>query len=230
MRPFSGRRSRRSRRVSNKECCCYCSCFFFIFILVGVAIYISQSFRTDNPKCSVDYFYVPALNRTLNSTTNSTLYFNLKLANPNGGIGINYNDVKVNVTVFDAVGNGSQSSHLLGDTTIQRFYQGYAKTAEKPGHVDYNMTVVSQGVFPNATAVFRIDLVTAVRFKNVFLSKRREIRVGARVVVDENGSMVLPKKEKDIALVSMAPKQGCCSMVLLILGNFLVLTNLVTFL
>ncbi|GKV14347.1 hypothetical protein SLEP1_g25243 [Rubroshorea leprosula] len=219
------------RPVNKKECCCGCSCVLFFLILFGGAICTSQVFKADNPKCSVDYFYLPALNRTLNSTTNSTLYFNLKLENPNSGIGINYNDVKVNVTVFDAVGNGSQSSHLLGDTTIQRFHQGYRKTAKKPGHVDYNMTVISQGLFPNATAVFRIDLVTAVRFKVMFLrSKRHNIMVGAKVVVDGNGSMVLPKKKKDIALGSMAPKQGCCSLVLLILGNFLALINLVTFL
>ncbi|GLT29945.1 hypothetical protein SLA2020_047740 [Shorea laevis] len=214
--------------MSNSEFCACCCLLWFFNILFRGAIYIGLSFRADNPKCSVDYFYLPALNRALNSTTNSTLYFNLKLANPNKGWGINYNDVKVNITVFDAVGNGSQSSQLLGTTTIQHFYQGLKKTAKKPGHVDYSMTVVSQGVFPNATAVFRIDLVTAVRFKDMILSKKFKIRVEARIVVDGSGSMVLPKNE-DIALVSMAPKQGCCSLVLLTLGNFLVLINLVDF-
>ncbi|GLU23568.1 hypothetical protein SLE2022_395610 [Rubroshorea leprosula] len=152
--------------VNKRACCKGCKgCFCLIIILGASALSIWLGLGADNPICSVDYFYLPALNRTLNSTTNSTLYFNLKLENPNNGKGINYNDVKVNVTVFDAVGNGSQSSYLLGDTTIQRFYQGYEKTAKKPGHVDYNMTVASQGVIPDATAVFRIDLVTAVRFK-----------------------------------------------------------------
>ncbi|GKV14350.1 hypothetical protein SLEP1_g25246 [Rubroshorea leprosula] len=215
--------------MGEKPGCCKCCCSF-IFTSGLSALFMWLSLRADNPKCSVDYFYLPALNRTLNSTTNSTLYFNLKLANPNKDKGINYDDVKVNVTVFDTVGNGSQSSQLLGDTTIQRFYQGHKKTAKKPGHVDYNMTVVNQGIFTNGTAFFRIDLVTAVRFKIMFWrTKRHKIMVGAKVVVDGNGSMVLAKKKKDIPLGSMAPKQGCCSLVLLILVNFLVLINLVNF-
>ncbi|GKV41162.1 hypothetical protein SLEP1_g48730 [Rubroshorea leprosula] len=188
----------------NKRACCKCckGCCCLIIILGASALSIWLGLGADNPICSVDYVYLPALNRTLNSTTNSTLYFNLKLENPNNGKGINYNNVK-----------------------------GYEKTAKKPGHVDYNMTVASQGVFPDATGVFRIDLVTAVRFKVMFLrSKRRKIMVGAEVVVDGNGSMVLPKKKKDIPLSSMAPKQGCCSLVLLILVNFLALINLVNFL
>ncbi|XP_038686527.1 protein NDR1-like [Tripterygium wilfordii] len=181
--------------------CCRC-CFSFIFTSGLTALFLWLSLRPSNPKCSIDKFYIPALNKTLNSTKNTTLYFELKLANPNKDKGIYYDPL--NLTFFDS----SNRSHRLGNSIVNRFYQGRQKKAFKGGNVDFGSAVV-RAVSRNGSAVFRVDMVTKVRFKIMiwFKTKRYMIRVGADVQVNDQGAKVNPK---DVKLKSMAPViEGC---------------------
>lgn len=183
--------------------CCRCCCSF-IFTLGLTSLFMWLSLRVDNPKCSVQYFYLPALNKTLglNTSTNSTLDFQLSLDNGNKDKGIYYD--AVNVTFHD---NPNRSlSHLMGDYTILGFYQGHQKKAKKGGSVELNRTLLSRAVFPNGSAVFRVDMATRVRFKILFWkTKKYSLVREASVEVNDQGIKV---NKKGIKLNSSAPQPG----------------------
>ncbi|KAG2306375.1 hypothetical protein Bca52824_026123 [Brassica carinata] len=100
--------------------------------------------RPDKPKCSIEYFYVPALNKSVDSHSrlNTTLNFMVRFANPNRDLGIYYDDVHLSVS------NNNNSS--VANYTVQRFYQGHKKKAKKPGRtLPLNNKTVSRAVLPN---------------------------------------------------------------------------------
>ncbi|CAN8258639.1 unnamed protein product [Cochlearia groenlandica] len=153
--------------------CCSC-CFSFIFTAGLTSLFLWLSLRADKPKCTVEEFYVPALNKTsLNSKDNTTLTFMVRFANPNKDQGIYYDDVHLSLT---------NNNTFVANYTVPRFYQGHKKKAKKYGFARSlnNMTVLN--------AVFRVDLETRVRFKILFWkTKRHRIEVGADVEVNEVG-------------------------------------------
>ncbi|XP_044462199.1 protein NDR1-like [Mangifera indica] len=167
---------RTNRADSSGASCSCCSLISF-----GLAIfYLWANFHLSNPKCSIQDFYLPALNNSLNSADNSILYFQLKLKNSNKLKGIYYDPV--NVTLV----NKSNTTTYIGNYVVPKFYQGFRKTAEKDGSVDVDKEVVKSAVFDNGTAIFGVDLATAVRFKGFFwTTKRHRIRVGADVEVND---------------------------------------------
>jgi hypothetical protein len=177
------------------------------------------SLRTDNPTCSIQYFYLPILNKTLNTTTNTTLFFQLKLDNGNKDKGIYYDPV--NLTFYD----NPNRSHVMGNHTIPGFYQGHKKKAKKDGALEVNTTLVTKAAYPNGTAYFRVDLATAVRFKIMaWKTKRHKLMVGADVEVTDQGNGKVYKK--GIKLKSGAPQNKPYCVLLGALVSFLVLVLL----
>lgn len=153
------------------------------------------------PSCSINYFYIPALNRSINSSTNTTIYLVLKLKNKNENQGVDYDNV--NLTLSYAPINSSSST--VANTFIPRFYQGHKKTAKKNANFVpkyLNLTKIrSESISMNKTVIFRVELVTAVRYKIMaWWTKRHSLKVKADVEVNEQGSGKLPKKKKDIEL------------------------------
>ncbi|CAN7047243.1 unnamed protein product [Brassica oleracea var. botrytis] len=138
--------------------------------------------RPYDPNCSIEYFYVPALNKTLNSRLNTTINFMVRLDNPNSDQGIYYEDVHLSFS------NTTNSS--IANYTVPRFYQGHKKKAKQWGQVlPLNNQTVLGAVLPNGSAVFRLDLKTQVRFKVAFWkTKRYGIDVGTDVEVNEDGA------------------------------------------
>ncbi|XP_044509622.1 protein NDR1-like [Mangifera indica] len=194
------------------SCCGGCSCCSLISF--GLAIfYLWANFHLSNPKCSIQDFYLPALNNSLNSADNSTLYFQLKLKNSNILKGIYYDPV--NVTLV----NKSNITTYIGNYVVPKFYQGFRKTAEKDGSVDVDKEVIKSAFFDNGTAIFGVDLATAVRFKGFFwTTKRHRIRVGADVEVNDQGTKV---NRKNIKLSQAPLSLRICGAVGVLL-NFLV--------
>ncbi|TXG67387.1 hypothetical protein EZV62_008662 [Acer yangbiense] len=205
--------------MSESRGCCRC-CFSFIFTLGLTSLFMWLSLRTSDPKCSIDTFYLPALNTSLSNSarsTNNTLYFVIKLENPNKDKGIYYDDVNVNVTVSVQNGTSTKNNSLIGSSVIPKFYQGHKKKAYKNGSVviDRQQAVI-KAVLNNYTAAeFRVDMTTAVRFKIMaWKTKRHKIRVGGNVKVNDHGSregkknkltsMAAPKKEMMSCFVSQA--------------------------
>ncbi|KAF8109674.1 hypothetical protein N665_0093s0027 [Sinapis alba] len=161
--------------------CCSC-CFSFIFTAGLTSLFLWLSLRPDKPKCSIEYFYLPALNKSLDSHSrlNTTLNFMVRLTNPNKDQGIYYDDVHLSF---------STNSSSLVNYTVPRFYQGHKKKASKWGQtLPLNNQTVSRAVLPNGSAVIRMDLKTHVRFKIVFWkTKRYGVEVGADVEVNGDG-------------------------------------------
>ncbi|PQQ16212.1 protein NDR1-like [Prunus yedoensis var. nudiflora] len=196
--------------------CCRC-CFSFIFTLGLTALFMWLSLRTSKPTCKVRSFYIPALNRTLNDTTNKTLYVTLRLENRNKDKGIYYDALNLTFSLPNA-------SKPIATSAVPSFYQGHQKKATKDVEPkEVNWTAVSNGIYPNGTVHFRVDLNTTVRFKIMFWrTKRHRLMVGADVVVNGSGGYVNPKNKKDIKL-SAAPDH---QMIKCLLGQVGVFANL----
>ncbi|CAI9260352.1 unnamed protein product [Lactuca saligna] len=69
-------------RPDNGSGCCRC-CFSFILTLGLTSLFLWLSLRTSNPVCSIQDVYIPALNKTRNSTSDQSIYLDLKLDNEN---------------------------------------------------------------------------------------------------------------------------------------------------
>ncbi|XP_068311952.1 protein NDR1-like [Pyrus communis] len=207
--------------AGQSEGCCRC-CFSFIFSLGLTALFMWLSLRTSNPKCTIRSFYLPALNRTLNDTKNTTLFVTLRLKNINNDKGVFYDAVNLTFRL-----QPNATAKPVATSAVPRFYQGHQKKATKDvvvgPHQWLNWTAVSSGVHRNGSVSFRVDLATAVRFKIMFWkTKRHRLNVGADVLVNDSGGKV---NKKDIKL-SAAPDHhliGFFSGQVGILSNFLVL-------
>ncbi|PRQ31640.1 putative Late embryogenesis abundant protein, LEA-14 [Rosa chinensis] len=195
--------------------CCQC-CFSFIFTVGLTALFMWLSLRTSKPSCSIQYFYLPALNKTLNDTGNRTLYVSLSLKNGNKDKGIYYDNVNLNFSL-------PNTSKPVGNASIPKFYQGHKKRALKKvdlGSDKLNWTAVSGSVYPNGSTYFRVDLETKVRFKIIFWrTKRHKLKVGADVEVNASGTKV---NKKDVKLSAADHQLASYSGQLWVLLNFLV--------
>lgn len=144
--------------------------------------------RPSPPKCSIEYFYVPALKKSLDSQLNTTINFMVRLDNPNKDKGIYYDDVYLSLSSSYTATN---SSALVANYTVPRFYQGHKKKAKKWGQtLPLNNQTLSQTVLPSGLAVFRVDLKTKVRFKIVFFKTNFRVEVSADVEVNGDGDGV----------------------------------------
>ncbi|XP_010545550.1 PREDICTED: protein NDR1-like [Tarenaya hassleriana] len=185
-----------------RSCCSACTTIVLSLGLTSLFLWLSL--RPDKPKCSIQYFYVPSLNKTLDSSQNTSLNFMVRLDNPKKDQGIYYDDVRLSFF------NSSSRTHFLGNYTIPRFYQGHKKKAKKWGKIQpLDKEAVLRAVLPNGSAVFRVDLDTEVRYKIVFWkTKRHKIQVGADVEVNDQGEKA--KKKKGVKMRKSSSSRGSC--------------------
>ncbi|CAK8535246.1 unnamed protein product [Lathyrus sativus] len=172
--------------MAKHDSCCSC-CSGFIITMGLTALFIWLSIRVDEPKCYIDHIYVPALNKTLNSTSNSTILFTLKLVNPNKDKGIQYDAVYLRFGIFLDL----NTTRSLGNATVERFYQGHEKKGQKPGSMNGvgNLTETVNG-----KVYFRVDFVTAVKYKILlWCTKRDQLWGGANLEIGDSGEKVYKK-------------------------------------
>ncbi|KAK7401903.1 hypothetical protein VNO78_13755 [Psophocarpus tetragonolobus] len=190
--------------VAHESCCS--RCITFLITIGFMALFLWLSLRVNEPKCYLDSIYVPALNKTLNSThKNTTILFALKLANGNKDKGIRYDDVQLSFKVFVSMND----TRPLGNATVQNFYQGHQKKATKRG----NFTAA----FGNLTAAvaqkvwYRVDYNTTAKYKILFwYTKRHRLWGGANVEMNDSGLKVYAKPIKlggnnPLVIESVAP-------------------------
>ncbi|XP_010240945.1 PREDICTED: protein NDR1-like [Nelumbo nucifera] len=174
-------------------CCRWCTSF--IFTLGLTALFLWLSLRASKPSCSVQSFYVPALNLTANDPRNATVAIHLRLSNGNKDKGIYYDDVRI-ALYYNAV-NGTVA---VGNTSIPAFYQGHNKKATKQGTVKTEgvpWNNAQKNVSANGEVEFRVDLATAVRFKIVWWkTKRHRMNISGRVQVNRDGKKTYNKNIK----------------------------------
>jgi len=179
--------------------CCRC-CSSFILTLGFTALFVWLSLRTSKPVCSIQDIYVPPLNKSENSTYYK-IYFQLKLDNENKDKGIYYD--ALNLTFYYP----ANLTTPIGNITLPGFYQGHKKNARRKEWVDVHGVpwTAARKAVSNGSAVFRVDLATAVRFKvMVWKTKRHKLIVGANVEVNNLGKKV---KKKGVRLTSGAPER-----------------------
>lgn len=179
---------------------CFRCCFTFLITLGFSAFFLWLSFHTQKPSCSIKAFYLPALDRSLKSSINATIFMNLTLKNTNKEKGIFYDPVNITVHYFQ------NTNITLWHGQIPGFYQGFQKTATKKVSVLTSGVNWTDVVAKNDTVVFRVDLATRVRFKIMGLkTKRQGMRRGANVTVSDSGAK---NKKKGINLKSGVPTVG----------------------
>ncbi|RWR93456.1 Late embryogenesis abundant protein [Cinnamomum micranthum f. kanehirae] len=172
-------------------CCRWCT--GFIFTLGLTALFMWLSFRPSKPKFSISEFHIPALNKTsipnLTSQippTNTSIFFNLKLENPNKDKGIYYD--ALNLTFYYGLNHSR-----IGNASIPAFYQGYKKTAHKQD----KLSTEERAFWENATrvvseggkAAFQVRMETSVRYKIVgFKTVRHHLNLTDDVKVNDHGT------------------------------------------
>ncbi|XP_065864583.1 protein NDR1-like [Euphorbia lathyris] len=180
-----------------------CSSCSSLITLGFSGFFIWLALKVSKPKCSLQKFYIPSLNQTLNATGNATFFFQIKLQNPNRLKGIYYD--AVNVTFLYRPTNNQS----VGTFSIPGFYQGHRKKALKGGQLNAS-GIDREAVFrevSNGSAVFRVDLATAVRYKILaWKTKRHRITVGADLNISDQGTFI--NSDKDIRLTSNSAKIG----------------------
>ncbi|TKY48978.1 NDR1 protein [Spatholobus suberectus] len=186
------------------DSCCG-RCFTFVVTIGLTALFLWLSLRVDEPRCYLESIYVPALNKSLNSGPNNTLFFVLRLVNNNKDKGIKYDDVSVSFGVF-VVANATRA---LGNATVPRFYQGHEKKAHKGGSLlaAGNVTAAVDG-----RVVYRVDFATEVKYKILFwYTKRDRLWGGANVEINDSGTKAYRKPVRlggnsPVVIESGAPK------------------------
>ncbi|XP_038897087.1 protein NDR1-like [Benincasa hispida] len=169
--------------------CCHC-CFKFIITTGFAALFLWLSLRTHKPKCSIEFFYIPALNQSLNSPSNSTLLFDLRLKNQNKDKSVYYDSISLNLTL---VGAPDGTRRPVGNLTVPGFHQGRDKKAFRKETVEAR-GVDWKAVSRNGPVVVRLDFATAVRYKILFWKTKREnLRLGAEVKVNRQGEKDYPR-------------------------------------
>lgn len=137
-------------------------CLGFVLTLGLVALFLWLALRTYKPTCSIKNFRLPALNQSLQTPANATIFMDLRLSNGNKEKGVEYDQINVTVRSFN------DSNQSLWQGKVPGFYQGYEKKATK------NVTVDASGVnwtglgSRSKAVVFHVDLQTQVRFKIIF--------------------------------------------------------------
>ncbi|GAB4846195.1 hypothetical protein Ancab_025193 [Ancistrocladus abbreviatus] len=192
--------------------CCRCCCSFIVTAGFA-ALFMWLTLRPSKPTCSIEHFDVFALNKTATSARNNTIYFDLTLKNNNKDEGVYYDTL--NLTFYYK----PNLTFPLANYTFSGFRQGHQKHAQRVGTVEAGGSnwqgLASSAVKVNGTAVFKVDLKTAVRYKIIFWkTKRHKLALGADLQVNAEGSLVRSRK-KGVKLTSGTAMQKCyCALVL----------------
>nr|XP_043608064.1 protein NDR1-like [Erigeron canadensis] len=175
---------------NNSGTACFRCCFSFVLTLGLTALFMWLSLRTSNPVLSIQDVYIPALNKTLNSTSYQSIYLDIKLDNENKDKGIYYDQINITIRYHDQINATKPSQNIpISNYTIPGFYQGHKKHTRRKNWTD------THGLLPlDGMAIFRVDLMTGIRFKILFWkTKKHRINVGADFEVSDKGQKVQKK-------------------------------------
>ncbi|XP_021755507.1 protein NDR1-like [Chenopodium quinoa] len=180
-------------------------CGVITTVAISAILFWFLIIRTSKPVCSIEEFDIFSLTNSTNNVIhhnntshyNNTISYDLKLNNKNHNKGIFYD--AVDVTFYY-----KSKSYSIRNDTFPPFYQGRLKSTHRYGKFDV------RGVkWENETApvMFKVELKTAVRFKNtIWKTHRHQVVVEADLKVNSEGSLIKGKGNKGIVLRSKAEK------------------------
>ncbi|MCL7023188.1 hypothetical protein MKW94_030828 [Papaver nudicaule] len=160
-----------------------------IFSLSLIVLVIWFTVQPIKPHCSLEYFYIPALDKASNDSQakNSTaISVELSFWNRNSEKSIYYDNLNMTLHYY-----GKISTLPIGNTSIPKFYQHHMHTnhhAEKIQTFGVPWEDLKMKASNGSSAVFRVDLVTNVRYRNgIWKTRRHELRLGVNVTVNDQG-------------------------------------------
>ncbi|KAI3948754.1 hypothetical protein MKX01_022168 [Papaver californicum] len=157
--------------------------------LLVLVIWLSLVLKPSTPDCSLQKFYIPALNKASNDlqTINSTA-ISFELSFWNGNIDKSYSYDYVNVTFYYY---GNSLSLPIGNISIPGFYQRYQRTkylAETIQAFGVPWEDIRMKVSNGSIALFRVDLAINVRIDTkVWTKTRHMLKLGVNVTVNDHG-------------------------------------------
>ncbi|XP_026395776.1 protein NDR1-like [Papaver somniferum] len=217
-----------SKRGCWSRGCCLC-CVITTIIGLGLlslfAWLITNQIRS--PKCSIEKFYVQALDKALSSnktdaTTNTTISFDLIFKNENGdGFGVYYDALNISLYYQKSYASGYLNSLPIGNVSLPGFYQA---------KVDHRLATVQTFGVPweevrmeianGGTAKFLFNLTSNVKLKiplndAVRTTDKRKFNLGVNVNVNDQGKKTVPGS---LRLTSASPRMKPCSILVLVLS------------
>ncbi|RZB87010.1 hypothetical protein D0Y65_026926 [Glycine soja] len=168
-----------------------------------------QTLLVKQPRLYIDYIYVPALNKSLHSALNNTVFFTLKLVNRNMGWGVQYDNVNLSSEAFV----GPDSTRPLGNATLEGFYQGRWREGLKHGSF---LASATTGKLTTVLSFWRVDFATAVKYKKgkyrVWYTRDR-LQGGANLEIDDSQLMVNWKPvrlgDSPVAIIASGSRKHC---------------------
>lgn len=149
--------------------------------------------------CSIEDFYIAGLqSANISDFNQSIIYFKLYLGNDEDNMAVYYENLNLTFSYHASAGIVP-----VGNYTIPGFHQGIKKSTDRSGYVvttpGYSWQEISKNVSSSpAGVVFRVDLGSAVKFREFFSkarSKKRKIMAWADVEVDRNSGKKTSKKD-----------------------------------
>ncbi|XP_026384166.1 protein NDR1-like [Papaver somniferum] len=138
------------------------------------------------PRCSLEKFYILALNKASNHPNSTAIALELSFWNRNNEKSIYYDNL--NMTLYY---HSKSLTSPIGNTSIPRFYQQHSHTKH---HIEMIQTSgvpwkdAKMKVSNGSAAVFRVYLTMNIRYSNgIWKSRRHELSLGVNVTVNDQG-------------------------------------------
>ncbi|RZS16773.1 hypothetical protein BHM03_00048812 [Ensete ventricosum] len=178
-------------------------CLLFLLTILFLALLFYLTYRPIKPR-----YYLTAFSLLLNSSSSASgagavvASFELAVKNRNKELGVYHDDLGLSLSLSRF--NSSPSATAV----VPGFYQGHQRTASKAGF--FSPSSSSKGPWAavaNSSAVLRIAVETAVRYKAVaWRSRRHRVSLAAEVAIDREGKKTV---EDRIRFHSGAPRVCC---------------------
>ena len=170
---------------------CWCIIIPILTIIMTVIVICVFYTTPSDPIFTFKDIYVSALNlsdiSSTTTTTNQTIFFDMKLHNKNKAMGAYYNLVHITFSYIPNI----KLTFPVAEFTVPKFYQGNRRSK----HVRETMT--TRGIAPfNRTvksSVFKVEVLTKVG--HPAYRKKGTVKVVANVWVGQTGEQY-PKKRK----------------------------------
>ncbi|XP_026400814.1 protein NDR1-like [Papaver somniferum] len=160
----------------------------FIAITVSVSLYFLIMWFTIQlrPRCSLEIFYIPALDKASNDPNSTAISLELSFWNRNNEKSIYYD--KLNMTMYYY---GKILTLPIGNTSIPQFYQQHSHTKHLTEMIQTSGVPwedAKMKVSNGSAAVFRVHLTMNIRYSNgIWKSRRHQLSLGVNVTVNDQG-------------------------------------------
>ncbi|XP_026390295.1 protein NDR1-like [Papaver somniferum] len=168
---------------------CFILIMAIIFSVALIVLVIWFTIQPIKPHCSLEEFFIPRLNKASNDSqaVNSTaISLELSFFNRNSEKSIYYDNLDMTLYYY-----GKSLTSPIGNTSIPKFYQQHRHTKH---HAETIQTFgvpwedVKMKASNGSTAIFRVDLVMNVRYRNgIWKTRRHELRLGVNVTINDQG-------------------------------------------